>query len=395
MPHSAPPGYTPPGTHTPRTVKYAHSTYTSMQTPKVSHLIAKRNRVKFLLSDADVALANALRRVAMNEVPTLAFEFVTIDVNDSPIPEEVLSARIGLVPIAFHPADNSPVCDHFCLHRECPSAGHCRRCAVFFHLDVHNTGDVPKNVTSADLVLADRSRADEISIAHFSCVEEAAALSRCSPGITITCLPAGGRLRATCIATMGVGAMHAKWSPTTICKYRFESDVRLNADMVDLLTVEQRRAFAEACPRGVATVNPATGVLALTPKAGRRVYDATALIALGTKHSKGPMSLISARLIPGRFWFTVEVRSNLCAVLGNRFLTVSLFVNQTRGSLAPAEVVDVAFGIVEEKLECVQEATHRCDDVVAILRPGDAAAATIASVESSSAVAPTPPTRYL
>ena len=40
-------------------------------------------RIKFILSDVDVGLANALRRIAKNEIPVMAIEEVNFEQNSS------------------------------------------------------------------------------------------------------------------------------------------------------------------------------------------------------------------------------------------------------------------------------------------------------------------------
>ncbi|SPO45902.1 probable Rpc40 - 40 kD subunit of DNA-directed RNA polymerases I and III [Moesziomyces antarcticus] len=58
---------------------------------------------EFDLIGVDASIANAIRRVLMAEVPTVAIEHVYIWNNTSIIQDEVLSHRLGLVPLAIHP----------------------------------------------------------------------------------------------------------------------------------------------------------------------------------------------------------------------------------------------------------------------------------------------------
>lgn len=51
----------------------------------------------------DTSLANALRRVVISEVPSMAIETVFVMNNTSVIQDEVLSHRLGLVPILADP----------------------------------------------------------------------------------------------------------------------------------------------------------------------------------------------------------------------------------------------------------------------------------------------------
>jgi DNA-directed RNA polymerase I and III subunit RPAC1 len=48
-------------------------------------------------------LANALRRIMIAEIPTMAIEKVEMWQNTSVIPDENLAHRMGLVPIAVDP----------------------------------------------------------------------------------------------------------------------------------------------------------------------------------------------------------------------------------------------------------------------------------------------------
>jgi len=57
----------------------------------------------FDLMGVDAPFANALRRILLAEVPTMAIEHVWIRNNTSIIPDEVLAHRLGLIPIKVDP----------------------------------------------------------------------------------------------------------------------------------------------------------------------------------------------------------------------------------------------------------------------------------------------------
>jgi DNA-directed RNA polymerase I and III subunit RPAC1 len=57
----------------------------------------------FELSGVEPPLANALRRIMIAEIPTIAIEKVEMWQNTSIIPDENLAHRIGLVPIKVDP----------------------------------------------------------------------------------------------------------------------------------------------------------------------------------------------------------------------------------------------------------------------------------------------------
>lgn len=50
-------------------------------------------------------MANALRRILISEIPTMAIEIVNVYQNTSIIPDEVLSHRLGLIPILANAND--------------------------------------------------------------------------------------------------------------------------------------------------------------------------------------------------------------------------------------------------------------------------------------------------
>ncbi|MEM4719021.1 MAG: hypothetical protein QW330_03090, partial [Nitrososphaerota archaeon] len=85
--------------------------------------------VKLLLSGVPLAVANAIRRMAINEVPTMAIEEVLIIENSSSMPNDVLVHRISLIPFTSD-------IDRYVPPEECGCGKRlgCERCAVRFVL---------------------------------------------------------------------------------------------------------------------------------------------------------------------------------------------------------------------------------------------------------------------
>lgn len=82
--------------------------------PKVRILYKDLNTLKFELYNTDLTVANALRRVIISEVPTMAIELVEISENTSALHDEFLAHRCGLIPLV------SDSVDEFNFKDQCP-----------------------------------------------------------------------------------------------------------------------------------------------------------------------------------------------------------------------------------------------------------------------------------
>lgn len=61
------------------------------------------NSLVFDMIGVEAPIANALRRILLSEVPTMAIETILLFQNTSIIQDEVLSHRLGLIPIMADP----------------------------------------------------------------------------------------------------------------------------------------------------------------------------------------------------------------------------------------------------------------------------------------------------
>lgn len=70
---------------------------------KIQIIYLDKETIVFDLIGVDTSIANSLRRILLAEVPTMAIETIYIQDNTSIIQDEVLSHRLGLVPILADP----------------------------------------------------------------------------------------------------------------------------------------------------------------------------------------------------------------------------------------------------------------------------------------------------
>jgi DNA-directed RNA polymerase subunit D len=145
----------------------------------------KTGKVSFLLKDSTPAFANTVRRLLIDEVPSLAIEEVELAKNSSVLYDEIVAHRLGLIPLTTDlktyelPQENLPLADQ-------PA-----KCVVKFTLKAKG----PKIVLSGDLVSND----PKVKPVH--------------EGIPIVKLLKGQEIELHASATLGKGRTHAKWSP--------------------------------------------------------------------------------------------------------------------------------------------------------------------------------------
>ena len=120
-----------------------------MEKISVEILEISPEKIKFVLNNCDVSLANSLRRILLSEVPTIAPHLVNIYDNTSVLHDEFLAQRIGLIP--FY----SERVDKFEYPWKCSctpdNTDDCQICKNYFRLQYHNREEGHKDVTSLDI----------------------------------------------------------------------------------------------------------------------------------------------------------------------------------------------------------------------------------------------------
>lgn len=103
------------------------------------------SKIRFNISGIDVSLANALRRIVISEIPTMAIEEITFYENSSILDDEILALRLGLIPLKTDLRTYNPVSECTCKGKGCA------KCTAILTLDIKGPGTVySKELKSTD-----------------------------------------------------------------------------------------------------------------------------------------------------------------------------------------------------------------------------------------------------
>lgn len=104
-----------------------------------------KDKIKFRIYDIDLALANALRRIIISEVPVMAIETVTFEENSSVLNDEILAHRLGLIPLKTDLKTYNFVDECSCNLKGCA------KCTAKLAVDFKGPGTLySKNLKSSD-----------------------------------------------------------------------------------------------------------------------------------------------------------------------------------------------------------------------------------------------------
>ncbi|KAJ3205333.1 45 kDa subunit of RNA polymerase II [Dinochytrium kinnereticum] len=164
--------------------------------------------ISFVLSNTDLSVANALRRIMLAEVPTMAIDLVEIEENSSVLIDEFISHRLGLIPLYSNDLSN------IIYTRDCTCTQYCALCSVELTLHVRCDSDQTREVTARDLMSS-----HEFIRPIFQADDDM--------GVVIVKLRRGQELKVRCIAKKGTAKEHAKWSPCSAVSFEYDPHNKL------------------------------------------------------------------------------------------------------------------------------------------------------------------------
>lgn len=146
----------------------------------------EQGKLSFIIKDSNVIFANTLRRLMIDEVPTMAIEDVEFTKNNSILYDEMIAHRLGLIPLKTD-------LKSYNLPNKCKCEGKgCNRCQLKLIL---------RATKGSGTVYASELKSKD------------PAIKPAYPDIPIVKLLKGQTLELEATAMLGKGKDHVKWSP--------------------------------------------------------------------------------------------------------------------------------------------------------------------------------------
>ncbi|MFW9830631.1 MAG: DNA-directed RNA polymerase subunit D [Candidatus Thorarchaeota archaeon] len=175
---------------------------------KVTVLESTDTTLQVRVEDIRPGLMNALRRIIIAETPSMAIEEVVILENQSPLFDEVIAHRLGMVPLQTK-------YDQYVLPENCTCEGAgCHLCQAGFTMEV----EAPEDgfiATTGDLKPQDPE------------------IVPVSDKIPIAKMAKGQRIVVEAYARLGIGQEHAKWQPVSTMAYKMIPHVKVDPSKCD------------------------------------------------------------------------------------------------------------------------------------------------------------------
>lgn len=182
-------------------------------------------KMTFTLSDANSSFANSLRRIMMSEVPVMSIDAVYFENNSTGLYDEVISHRLGLIPLSFDPKVYN-------IKEECSCKGKgCSKCQAVLSFDSAKAKLIPDEgfmlVRSGDLISDDKE------------------VKPVSDDVPIVEMLPDHALKFDAVARLGTGKIHAKWQASNV-GYTLMPSVKISGQKC-----ESCKCCIENCPKGV------------------------------------------------------------------------------------------------------------------------------------------------
>jgi len=183
--------------------------------------------LKLYVKDIPLQILNAIRRVMISEVPTMAVDTVVFTLNTSVFYDEIIAHRLGLIPLTSEYALNKYKSPEECRGGE--ETIFSEECFVKLDLEAENKSNTPLTIYSRDLLSSD----PDVKPVYES--------------IPILVLGPGQKIRLEAYARLGRGKEHAKWSPVSVAAHKYVPDIKIDYGKCE----KGCEVCIDICPKGI------------------------------------------------------------------------------------------------------------------------------------------------
>lgn len=279
-----------------------------------------KNVIRFTLSNSNASMANAIRRIILAEVPTLAIDIVNVYENTSAFHDEFLAHRLGLIPI------DSIKVNEYEFREKCKCKETCSKCTIEYKIEVtcNNSNSMP--ISHFDIEAVDRNPNIPMPIPNRQLdgnIENA---------IPIVTLAKNQSLHLKLVATKGIGKMHAKWIPANVT-YRIAHKVLINHAAIDKLPKDHKIMLMKNLDKRSYNIEESGGDRGdIHLKLNDRMSVVMAESCIDVLKELGHKELIKIVYDETKFHFYVE----------------------SIGSLPPEKIVEMALDVLDSKLKALE-----------------------------------------
>ncbi len=162
-------------------------------------------KLVFVVDGISIEMVNAIRRIIISEIPVMAIDEVIILKNDSPLYDEIIAHRLGLIPLTTD-------LDVYKLPRDCECGGYgCPLCQVSLTCEVTNTSNTTMEIYSANLSSNDPK------------------IVPVNPNIPLVKIDKNDKVIIEAYAVLGLAKDHVKYQAVSNIFYRFYPEIEFDS----------------------------------------------------------------------------------------------------------------------------------------------------------------------
>jgi DNA-directed RNA polymerase subunit D len=180
-------------------------------------------RLSFIIKGLSIEMINAIRRIILTECPVMALTEIIILKNDSPLYDEIIAHRLGLIPLKTD-------LEIYKLPSECDCGGFgCPLCQVSLTCEITNTANKPITVFSGDLVSNDPK------------------IIPVDPKIPILKLDRNSKFIIEAYGNLGIAKEHVRHQAVSNVAYRYLPIIEFNEK--EFKNEEENQLIVSLCPK--------------------------------------------------------------------------------------------------------------------------------------------------